>query len=68
MTVPVLDVRHLSVQFKTESGLIQAVRDISFHVPRGQTLGIVGESGSGKSVTALSVMDLIPHPPGEITG
>jgi peptide/nickel transport system ATP-binding protein len=67
MTVPVLDVRHLSVQFKTESGLIQAVRDISFQVPRGQTLGIVGESGSGKSVTALSVMDLIPNPPGEVT-
>jgi peptide/nickel transport system ATP-binding protein len=67
MTVPVLDVRHLSVQFKTDSGLIRAVDDISFQVPRGQTLGIVGESGSGKSVTALSVMDLVPHPPGEIT-
>jgi len=68
MTVPVLDVRHLSVQFKTDSGLIQAVRDISFQVPRGQTLGIVGESGSGKSVTVLSVMDLVPNPPGEVTG
>ncbi|MEM9117239.1 MAG: ABC transporter ATP-binding protein [Cyanobacteria bacterium P01_F01_bin.56] len=67
MTVPVLDVRHLSVQFKTESGLIQAVRNVSFQVPRGQTLGIVGESGSGKSVTALTVMDLVPNPPGEIT-
>jgi len=67
MTVPVLDVRHLSVQFKTDSGLIQAVRDISFQVPRGQTLGIVGESGSGKSVTALSVIDLVPNPPGEVT-
>lgn len=67
MTVPVLDVRHLSVQFKTESGLIHAVRDVSFQVPRGQTLGIVGESGSGKSVTALTVMDLVPNPPGEIS-
>jgi peptide/nickel transport system ATP-binding protein len=67
MTVPVLDVRHLSVQFKTESGLVHAVRDVSFQVPRGQTLGIVGESGSGKSVTALTVMDLVPNPPGEIT-
>ncbi|MDB9529401.1 ABC transporter ATP-binding protein [Oscillatoria sp. CS-180] len=67
MTVPVLDVRHLSVQFKTDSGLIQAVNDVSFQVASGQTLGIVGESGSGKSVTALSVMDLIPNPPGEIT-
>ena len=67
MTVPVLDVRHLSVQFKTDSGLIRAVDDVSFQVPRGQTLGIVGESGSGKSVTALTVMDLVPSPPGEIT-
>ncbi|MEM6837488.1 MAG: ABC transporter ATP-binding protein [Cyanobacteria bacterium P01_C01_bin.120] len=67
MTVPVLDVRHLSVQFKTEADLIAAVNDVSFQVPRGQTLGIVGESGSGKSVTALSIMDLVPHPPGEIT-
>lgn len=68
MTVPVLDVRHLSVCFKTDNGLIQAVNDVSFQVPRGQTLGIVGESGSGKSVSALSVMDLVPNPPGEITG
>ncbi|HEY9887545.1 MAG TPA: ABC transporter ATP-binding protein [Candidatus Obscuribacterales bacterium] len=67
MTVPVLDVRHLSVCFKTDSGLIQAVDDVSLQVPRGQTLGIVGESGSGKSVTALSIMDLVPSPPGEIT-
>ncbi|MEM9769199.1 MAG: ABC transporter ATP-binding protein, partial [Cyanobacteria bacterium P01_D01_bin.71] len=67
MTVPVLDVRHLSVQFKSEADLIHAVNDVSFQVPRGQTLGIVGESGSGKSVTALSIMDLVPHPPGEIT-
>ena len=67
MTVPVLDVRHLSVQFKTDSGLVRAVDDISFQVPRGQTLGIVGESGSGKSVTALTIMDLVPTPPGEIT-
>ncbi len=67
MTVPVLDVRHLSVQFKTDSGLVRAVHDISFQVPRGQTLGIVGESGSGKSVTALTVMNLVPSPPGKIT-
>ncbi|MGF1457540.1 MAG: ABC transporter ATP-binding protein [Leptolyngbyaceae cyanobacterium] len=67
MTVPVLDVRHLSVHFKTDSGLIPAVRDVSLQVPPGQTLGIVGESGSGKSVTALTVMDLVPNPPGEIT-
>jgi peptide/nickel transport system ATP-binding protein len=67
MRVPALDVRHLTVHFKTDSGLIEAVNDVSFQVPRGQTLGIVGESGSGKSVTALAVMDLVPTPPGEIT-
>jgi peptide/nickel transport system ATP-binding protein len=67
MNVPVLDVRDLTVQFKTDSGIVRAVNNISFQVPRGQTLGIVGESGSGKSVTALTIMDLVPSPPGEIT-
>ncbi len=67
MTVPVLDVRHLTVRFKTDYGLITAVNDVSFQVPKGQTLGIVGESGSGKSVTALAVMGLVPTPPGEIS-
>ncbi|NER80449.1 MAG: ABC transporter ATP-binding protein [Leptolyngbya sp. SIO1D8] len=67
MSLPILDVRHLTVQFKTDSGVIQAVNDVSFEVPKGQTLGIVGESGSGKSVTSLSVMGLVPSPPGEVT-
>ncbi|MBE7382716.1 MAG: ABC transporter ATP-binding protein [Leptolyngbya sp. SIO1E4] len=67
MSVPILDVRNLTVQFKTASGAIRAVNDISFQVARGQTLGIVGESGSGKSVTSLSVMGLVPSPPGEVT-
>ena len=60
---PLLEVRNLKVQFKTQDGVVNAVNDTSFHLERGETLGIVGESGSGKSVTALSLMRLIPNPP-----
>src|SRR5215212_9449463 len=63
---PLLEVRNLKVQFKTQDGVVNAVNDTSFHLERGETLGIVGESGSGKSVTALSLMRLIPNPPGKI--
>jgi oligopeptide transport system ATP-binding protein len=65
---PLLDVRNLETQFKTQDGVVKAVNNVSFYVNRGETLGIVGESGSGKSVTSLSVMRLIPNPPGRITG
>ncbi len=68
MAAPLLDVHDLTVQFKTDSGTIQAVNGISFTLQRGQTLGIVGESGSGKSVTSLAVMGLVPSPPGQVTG
>lgn len=61
-----LTVRDLSIEFKTESGLVRAVDQISFSVEAGRTLCIVGESGCGKSVTALSVMRLLPMPPGRI--
>src|SRR4030095_13932389 len=63
---PLLEVRNLKVQFKTQDGVVNAVNDTSFLLERGETLGIVGESGSGKSVTALSLMRLIPNPPGKI--
>jgi oligopeptide transport system ATP-binding protein len=63
---PVLEVRDLATTFKTEDGLVRAVNGLSFSVDAGTTLGIVGESGSGKSVTALSIMRLIPQPPGKI--
>ena len=64
----VLDVRNLRTVFFTNSGLFRAVDDVSFHVRRGETLAIVGESGCGKSVTALSIMRLVPDPPGRIVG
>jgi peptide/nickel transport system ATP-binding protein len=67
MSDVVLEVKHLSIGFAREGGLLQAVTDVSFSLRRGETLGIVGESGSGKSVTALAVMGLIPTPPGQIT-
>src|SRR5215472_10361191 len=62
----VLDVKNLKTVFFTNSGLFKAVDDVSFSVKRGETLAIVGESGCGKSVTALSLMRLVPDPPGRI--
>src|SRR4051812_15761207 len=61
-----LEVKNLVTEFKTDDGIVKAVNDISFTLHRGETIGIVGESGSGKSVTSLSVMRLIPDPPGRI--
>jgi len=63
-----LEVKNLVTQFKSESEYTKAVNDISFTLHKGETIGIVGESGSGKSVTSLSIMQLIPNPPGKITG
>jgi oligopeptide transport system ATP-binding protein len=62
----VLEVRGLTTQFKTDDGIIKAVDNVSFYVDEEETLGIVGESGCGKSVTSLSVMRLVPSPPGKI--
>ena len=67
MAEHILEVDDLSVEFHTVHGRVQAVRDISFHLDRGETLAILGESGSGKSVSASAVMNLIDCPPGEIT-
>ncbi len=63
-----LDVRNLRTYFHTPAGVVKAVDDVSFEVHRGEALAVVGESGCGKTVTALSVMRLVPDPPGRIEG
>jgi oligopeptide/dipeptide ABC transporter ATP-binding protein len=65
---PLLEVRALHTEFRTGAGLVRAVDGISYTVEHGETVAIVGESGSGKSVGALSILRLIPDPPGRITG
>jgi oligopeptide transport system ATP-binding protein len=68
MTEPLLQVNNLKTYFKTQDGIVKAVDGVSYYVHKGETLGIVGESGCGKSVSALSIMRLIPQPPGRIVG
>lgn len=64
----ILEIKNLNTHFNTEKGTVIAVSDVSFHIKKGEILGLVGESGSGKSVTSLSIMQLIPNPPGKIVG
>ena len=66
MADPLLSVRNLSTHFFTSEGVVRAVNEVSYDVMPGETLGLVGESGSGKSVSALSLLRLIPNPPGRI--
>jgi peptide/nickel transport system ATP-binding protein len=67
MTV-LLQVKNLKIQFRTESGIINAVNDISYEVYEREILGLVGESGCGKSVSQLSILQLVPNPPGKVVG
>jgi oligopeptide transport system ATP-binding protein len=68
MAAALLEVRDLQTRFFTRAGVVRAVDSVSFEVHPGETLGIVGESGCGKSVTALSIVRLVPNPPGRIVG
>ena len=66
MAERLLDVKNLKTYFFTDEGVVRAVDGVDMHIAKGETLGVVGESGCGKSVTALSIMKLIPQPPGKI--
>ena len=68
MSEPLLSIRNLKTYFSTDAGEVRAVDDVSIDVPKGKTLALVGESGSGKSMTALSVIRLVPEPAGKIVG
>lgn len=65
MNDPLLEIKNLVTGFETESGLLKAVDGVSFTVPKGTCVGIVGESGCGKSVTAMSIVRLLPQPMGK---
>jgi len=66
MPQPLLEIKDLNVAFDTERGQIRPVRDVSLSIFPGQTVAVVGESGCGKSVTAMSILRLIPQPPGKV--
>jgi peptide/nickel transport system ATP-binding protein len=65
---PILEIDDLKTYFYTRDGVVRAVDGVSYSLAKGETLGVVGESGCGKSITALSVLRLVPTPPGRIVG
>ena len=64
----ILSIQNLSVEYRCEDGDVQAVRDVSFSLRRGHTIGLVGETGAGKTTIALAIMGLLPEPPARVTG
>lgn len=68
MAKNLVEFKNLKTYFYTEDGIVKAVNDVSFNIREGETIGVVGESGCGKSVTSMSLMRLIPNPPGKIVG
>lgn len=62
----ILSIRNLSVNYSTEDGDVKAVRDVSFDLERGKTIGLVGETGAGKTTIALTIMGLLPEPPAKV--
>lgn len=64
----ILEIKNLQVQYQTSEETVKAVNGISFSLKKGEAIGLVGETGAGKTTTALSIMQLIPNPPGKITG
>ena len=63
-----VEINNLSVEFRTDNGVVKAVNNLDLEIGRGKTLGLVGETGAGKTTTGLSLLRLIPNPPGVITG
>ena len=63
-----VEINNLSVEFRTDNGVVKAVNNLDLAIGRGKTLGLVGETGAGKTTTGLSLLRLIPNPPGVITG
>lgn len=66
MSEKILEIRDLTIQYKTRKSIVEAVNHIDLDVEKGKTLGLVGETGAGKTTTALGIMQLIPDPPGKI--
>ncbi len=67
MAENMLEIKNLTIEFRTEDETVKAVKSLNLSIPKGKTVGLVGESGSGKSVTSLAIMGLIPNPPGKIS-
>ena len=62
----VLDIQNLIVRFETEDGIVRAVNGLDLQIKKGRAVGLVGETGAGKTTTALSILNLVPHPPGVV--